>query len=590
MSAALMPRCAIYPGTLFQDPRMSQKKASMLATLESAGMLDEQQRRHIEEELSKSRKSISAVLIEMGIISKEQSHEVFELLYNAPYVKLSSYILNPDALKRIPEELAKKHKAIPVDIQGNTLSLAMADPTDIIALDDLEAVTDCKITPLVAEEADIDAAISNYYGKSRDLAGDAVKLGEGDFEETAPDTEGDDLQIDDLKSLGEQAPVIEMVNQIILRAVKFDASDIHIEPVKEGLLVRFRVDGMLQDSVNIPRSARAAIISRVKIMSKMDIAEKRLPQDGRFQAKVAGKEIDFRVSTLPGVHGEKVVIRLLDMSKGVQPLAKLGVEQEDYLRLLELIKKTTGICIVTGPTGSGKTSTLYSILDMIKSREKNIVTVEDPVEYQMERIYQVQVNPKIGLDFANILRSVLRQDPDIIMLGEIRDQETAELAVRSALTGHMVISTLHTNDAAQAITRSMDMGLNPYLIAATYNGIIAQRLVRKLCDRCKRPIKPSEDVLKSLGHAGELLAGKEIHQAIGCAYCDNRGYRGRTGVFEVLSLGSRPMKELILANASARAVFDQGKKETGACSLLENAIKKVLRGETSLEEVIRVAF
>jgi type IV pilus assembly protein PilB len=567
---------------------MSKKESSMLTTLEAAGMLDAKQRLQIEQELVKSKKSISTLLIEMGIVSKEASHEVLELLYNAPFVRLSSYLLNPNAVQRVPENLARQYRAIPVDLEGTTMSVAMADPADIIALDDLKAITECKITPLVAEEAEIEAAIERYYGKTH-LADEAVKLGEVETSEGTVQ-EGDDLEIDDLKSLGEQAPVIEMVNQVILRAVKFDASDIHIEPVRGGLLVRFRVDGMLQDSVSIPRSARAAIISRVKIMSKMDIAEKRLPQDGRFQAKVATKELDFRVSSLPGIHGEKVVIRLLDMSKGVQPLSKLGVEQEDYQRLLELIKKTTGICIVTGPTGSGKTSTLYSILDMLKAPEKNIVTIEDPVEYQLERIYQVQINSKIGLDFANVLRSVLRQDPDIIMLGEIRDTESAELAVRSALTGHMVISTLHTNDAAQAITRSVDMGLNPYLIAATYNGVIAQRLVRRLCGKCKKPIKPKDDLLKSLTHVGEILRGKEIYEPVGCSHCENRGYKGRAGIFEVLSLGSRPMKELILANAPSRAIFDQARKETGACSLLENGVKKVLRGETSIEEIIRVAF
>jgi type IV pilus assembly protein PilB len=570
---------------------MPRKESSVLATLEAAGMLNEEQRLRIERELLTTKKSIRAILIDMGIVSKEASHEVLELLHNAPFVRLSSYILNPEAVLRIPENLARKYKAIVVDSDGDTLSVAMADPFDILALDDLKAVTECKITPLMAEEADIENAISRYYNSGMNLAEEAVKLGEsGEDGEPVGEGGSEDLRIDDLKNLGEQAPVIEMVNQIILKAVTYDASDIHVEPVKDGLLVRFRVDGILQDSVSIPRSARAAIISRVKIMSKMDIAEKRLPQDGRFQAKVANRQIDFRVSTLPGIHGEKVVIRLLDTSKGVQHLSKLGMEQEDYERLLELIKKTTGICIVTGPTGSGKTSTLYSILDAIKSPQKNIITIEDPVEYQLERIYQVQVNTRIGMDFANILRSVLRQDPDIIMLGEIRDTESAELAIRAALTGHLVVSTLHTNDAAQAITRSVDMGLNPYLIAATYNGVISQRLVRKLCDNCKKPIKPSNDVLASLGHAAETLRGKEVYEAGACPYCENRGYKGRTGVFEILAMGSRPMKDLILSGASARELFELAKAETGASSLLENALKKVLRGETTLEEVIRVAF
>jgi len=322
----------------------------------------------------------------------------------------------------------------------------------------------------------------------------------------------------------------------------------------------------------------------------MDISEKRLPQDGRFQARVEDGQIDFRVSTLPGVMGEKVVIRLLDMSKGVQELSKLGMEEDDYTRLLGLIRKTTGILIVTGPTGSGKTSTLYSVLDVIKSSEKNIITIEDPVEYRLERIYQVQVHPKIGLDFAGVLKSVLRQDPDIIMVGEIRDMETAQLAVRAALTGHMVLSTMHTNNAAQSITRSTDLGLNRYLISATYNGLIAQRLMRRLCDQCKRPARPKEEALELLGPAGKILKGVEIFEAEGCPHCSDMGYHGRTGVFEVISLGSAKMKELILSGGSADEISALARKETGASSLLENAVKKVVRGETSLDEVMRVTL
>lgn len=595
----------------------------MLATLQAAGMLDGEQRARVDKALANSRRSICAVLAEMGIISPEESKEVLELLYNAPFVKLSSYMANPDAIGLVPEYLARKHNLIPVDVEGRTLTVAMSDPTDIVALDDLKAVTNCEIAPLVAEEADIVQAVSQYYGGKSAQADEAVKLGDESGPEGAREGDGsEDLQLDDLKSLGEQAPIIEMVNQIILRAAKAGASDIHIEPTKEGLTVRFRIDGVLRDSVTIPRSARAAIVSRVKIMSQMDISEKRLPQDGRFQARVEDGQIDFRVSTLPGVMGEKVVIRLLDMSKGVQELSKLGMEEDDYTRLLGLIQKTTGILIVTGPTGSGKTSTLYSVLDMIKSSEKNIITIEDPVEYRLDRIYQVQVHPKIGLDFAGVLRSVLRQDPDIIMVGEIRDMETAQLAVRAALTGHMVLSTMHTNSAAQSITRSTDLGLNRYLISATYNGLIAQRLMRRLCDRCKRPARPKEEALELLGPAGKILKGVEIFEAEGCPasrglllppgetsqttpedtrrereeaaegcpHCNETGYRGRTGVFEVISLGSAEMKELILSGGSAGEISALARKETGASSLLENAVKKVARGETSLDEVMRVTL
>lgn len=570
---------------------MIKKNASLLATLQAADVLTDAQRANVEQALAGSRKSISAVLVEMGIITPGESKEVLELLYNAPFVRLASHILNPEAIRLVPEHLARKHRVIPLDIEGRTITVAMADPADIVMLDDLKAVTNCEIVPLVAEESDIVEAISQYYRGKSSLADAAVKLEDSDeASEVRNGSDSEELQIDDLRNLGEQAPVVEMVNQIIYKAAKAGASDIHIEPTREGLTVRFRIDGVLRDSVTIPRSAKAAIISRVKIMSRMDIAEKRLPQDGRFQARVDGKEIDFRVSTLPGVLGEKVVTRLLDNSKGVRELCKLGMEEDDYQRLLKLIQKTTGIVIVTGPTGSGKTSTLYSILDMIKSSEKNIITIEDPVEYRLDRIYQVQVNPKAGLDFAGVLRSVLRQDPDIIMVGEIRDTETAQLATRAALTGHLVLSTLHTNDAAQAITRSVDLGLNRYLISATYNGVVAQRLMRRLCERCKKPVRARKEALEILGEAGRYLEGTEIFEAVGCSNCNNLGYHGRDGVYEVLSLGSAKMKDFVLTGASAQEVFAAGKEETGARSLMENAIRKVARGETSLDEVIRVTL
>ncbi|MFH1550665.1 MAG: GspE/PulE family protein [Planctomycetota bacterium] len=574
---------------------MPRRKAHLLDRLEEAGFLNEEQRRKADEQLLHTKKPLADILVELGLCTRAEAAEVMELIYNTPFVKLSEYILNPDAVKAIPESVARKHKLIPVDISDTTITVAMLDPQDINALDDVKAVSNRRIVPLVAEPDEIDKAISEYYRTVDSVFESTVEqLGaSAEVEEVEPLSETEDLEqieIKDLRLMGKQPPVVEMVNQIILRAVRAEASDIHIEPVRNGLLVRFRVDGILQDSVRIPKNVRPAVTSRIKILSRMDIAERRLPQDGRFQAIVEGARIDFRVSTLPGIMGEKVVIRLLDLTSGITKLSELGMGESEYESLISMIRKTTGILIITGPTGSGKTTTLYSILDIIKSAEKNIITVEDPVEYRLDRVYQVQVNSKIGLDFANVLRSVLRQDPDIIMVGEIRDTETSELAVRAALTGHLVLSTLHTSSAASALTRLRDLGLNPFLIGATINGIVSQRLVRKLCPECKRVTGVSDKTIEVLGEEGEVLRGQTVYEAVGCSKCSQRGYAGRTAVFEILPLASPLMRDLILLDRPASEIYEMARQELGMCTLQESGCQKALAGITSLEEILRVTL
>ncbi len=577
---------------------MLKRKIELLEKLEEVGLINADQRCEAEAGLHKTRKSISDILIDMGLCTNEEAAEIMELLYDAPFVKLSGFTINPDAVAIVPEAVARKHRLIPIDVKDRAITVAMSDPQSLDALDDLRAVSNRRVVALVADPLEIDSAIAEYYSMCEADYNDTLeKMGitldeteDAVVEEISDRTDAERLEITDLRSMGHEAPVVQLVNQIVLRAVRAEASDIHIEPVGSGLLVRLRVDGILQDNVAIPRSMQPAVISRIKILSKMDIAERRVPQDGRFQARVEGSHIDFRVSTLPGIMGEKVVIRLLDLSGGAAKLSELGIDERDYDTVIRMIRKTTGVVIVTGPTGSGKTTTLYSVLDMLRSPEKNIITIEDPVEYRLARICQVQVNPKAGLEFAGVLRNVLRQDPDIIMVGEMRDVETSELAVRSALTGHLVLSTLHTNNAAQALTRLRDMKLNPFIIGATINGIIAQRLVRKLCPKCKQPTVIDDKTLDLLGEGTDMLRGVEVFEPKGCPACRNKGYTGRVGVYEIMPTDSPLLRDLILMDRPASEVWDTGRRELGLRSLREAGYAKVLQGTTSIEEVMRVTL
>jgi type IV pilus assembly protein PilB len=460
----------------------------------------------------------------------------------------------------------------------------MSNPLDVYAIDFVRGHTKIKkIKIMLAAEDDILSAITSYYelGEYQDII---EKLG---TEIVFKEEEDEDLQ--KLEAISKEAPIIQLVNMLIVQGVKDRASDIHIEPNERGLLIRFRIDGMLHDTRILPNKIKAAIISRVKILAKLDIAERRLPQDGRFQVKFGIREVDLRVSTIPTVFGEKVVLRILDKSKGLIELKNLGFLAEQLDQFKSIILKSYGIILLTGPTGSGKTTTLYAALNKVNSNEKNIITVEDPVEYKLNRVNQIQILPKIDLTFANALRSILRQDPDVIMIGEIRDTETAQIAVHAALTGHLVFSTLHTNDAASALTRLIDMGIEPFLISSSVIGVIAQRLVRVICEKCKEEYIPGEDVLYGLKIKDRLNNDSKIklYRGKGCSFCKNTGYYGRTSIYELIVLDEE-IKSLIVTKASSNAINELALKN-GMKTLKDSGMEKALQGITTIEEVLRVA-
>jgi type IV pilus assembly protein PilB len=533
-----------------------------------------------------NKKRIGEILVELGTISREELFEVLQYIYETEYVDLSNYVIDPEVISVIPEKTALQFKLIPISKNDdeNELVVAMANPLDVYAIDFVRGHTKIKkIKTMLAAEDDILSAINSYYelGEYKDII---EKLG---TEITFKEEEEEDLQ--KLEAISKGAPIIQLVNLLIVQGVKDRASDIHIEPNERGLLIRFRIDGMLHDNRILPNKIKAAIISRVKILAKMDIAERRLPQDGRFQVKFGLREVDLRVSTIPTVFGEKVVLRILDKSKGLIELKNLGFLAEQLDQFKSIILKSYGIILLTGPTGSGKTTTLYAALNKVNSNEKNIITVEDPVEYKLNRVNQIQILPKIDLTFANALRSILRQDPDVIMVGEIRDAETAQIAVQAALTGHLVFSTLHTNDAASALTRLIDMGIEPFLISSSVIGVIAQRLVRVICEKCKEEYIPGEDILYGLKIKDRLNNDSKIklYRGKGCSFCKNTGYYGRTSIYELIVLDEE-IKSLIVTKASSNVINELALKN-GMKTLKDSGMEKVLQGITTIEEVLRVA-
>ena len=531
-----------------------------------------------------NKKRIGEILVELGTISKEELFGVLQYIYETEYVDLSTYVIDPEVISLIPEKVALQYRLIPLSINDNELVVAMANPLDVYAIDFVRGHTKIKkIKSMLAAEDDILSAINSYYelGEYKDII---EKLG---TEITFKEEEDEDLQ--KLEAISKGAPIIQLVNILIVQGVKDRASDIHIEPNESGLLIRFRIDGMLHDNRILPNRIKAAIISRVKILAKMDIAERRLPQDGRFQVKFGIREVDLRVSTIPTVFGEKVVLRILDKSKGLIKLKSLGFLAEQLDQFKSIILKSYGIILLTGPTGSGKTTTLYAALNKVNSNEKNIITVEDPVEYKLNRVNQIQILPKIDLTFANALRSILRQDPDVIMIGEIRDTETAQIAVHAALTGHLVFSTLHTNDAASALTRLIDMGIEPFLISSSVIGVIAQRLVRVICEKCKEEYVPTEDILYGLKIKDRLNKDSKIklYRGKGCSFCKNTGYYGRTSIYELIVLDEE-IKSLIVTKASSNVINELALKN-GMKTLKDSGIEKALQGITTIEEVLRVA-
>ena len=517
---------------------------------------------------------IGEILVKRGLITNEELDRCISSQTGISKFNLSGYLIEPDIIKLVPEEFARKYKLIPVFIIENTLTVAMVDPTNVYVIDELQRTTKLNIEPVLAEELDIKKSQDQCYG------------GTGSLKEIIASIDKDKLA--EGEKLGEEAPIIKIVNHLIVEAVQMKASDIHIEPEERVLNVRYRVDGMLHTQPALPRDLSPAIISRVKIMSGLDIAEKRLPQDGRIMMKVGSKNVDFRVSTCPTVHGENVVLRILDKSGLTLNLESLGFPTREFSLFKELLSSPYGIILVTGPTGSGKTTTLYSALQIVNREHVNIMTVEDPVEYQFPGIRQVQVNPVAGLTFASALRSFLRQDPNIIMLGEIRDKETAEIAVQAALTGHLVFSTLHTNDSPSAFTRLIDMGVEPFLVSSSILGVLAQRLVRKVCEKCKDSFVPSEEVLKNLGLEDKIGKNIKFLRGKGCKLCSQSGYKGRVGIYELLKM-TPSVQQMVLKRSSANDIRDLAIKE-GLATLRKAALDKLLLGLTTPEEVARVTL
>ncbi|QZA32928.1 GspE/PulE family protein [Hydrogenibacillus sp. N12] len=518
-------------------------------------------------EQRRTKERLGDILIRRGLITPEALYAVLEKQLGIPHVRLSRQALSPALAQIVPEALARKYRVIPYDRQGNVLSLAMVDPLDYYAIDDIELITGLTVRPALISPDEFAAALARLYGPESEVVEEMAQGEEALREEEIYD---------------EASPIVRFVTQTIERAVRLRASDIHFDPFAEGATVRFRIDGKLRREQTISRRVMQMVAARIKIVSDLNIAERRRPQDGRFRLVVDGREIDIRVSVLPTLHGEKIVLRLLDQSRGVRRVEDLGLAEDNFKRLVAITDRPSGMVLITGPTGSGKSTTLYALLDRLNQEARNIITIEDPVEYEIEGINQVNVNPQAGLTFASGLRAILRQDPNIIMVGEIRDLETAEIAVRAALTGHLVLSTLHTNDAVGAVDRLRDMGIPSYLIAAALNGVVAQRLVRRICPECRTRRKPAEEEALVLGRFGygEVDA---LYRGGGCPTCGFTGYYGRLAVHEVFVLDERA-KRMIAEGAEAQDIL-QHARARGMRRLIEDALEKVVAGETTLEEV-----
>ena len=532
--------------------------------------------------------SLGRILIDMGKASEWEVAATLGKQLNVPFITLSHYEIDPDVLACIPEELIHKYKIVPVDKTGDALTIAMADPSNIYLLDELRLLTRCQIIPVISFESDIRDAIQKYYpGRRETTFNEALKdISDHDVEidggATDAPTEESAEPDDDLSLAADDAPVVQLVNLMISEALKMRASDIHIEPYEKSLRLRYRIDGVLQEMPPPPKKFQNAITSRIKILSDLDIAERRLPQDGRFKVRVQNKSVDFRVSACPTAHGEKIVIRVLDQSNLQVRLTDLGFEPEIMKKFEREIHKPWGMVLVTGPTGSGKSTTLYSALSTINDPTKNIMTIEDPVEYQLSGINQVHARGDIGLTFAAGLKSFLRQDPDIIMVGEIRDLETAEIAVKAALTGHLVLSTLHTNDAPSSINRLTNMGVESFMVTASLNMIVAQRLVRRICVECKSPVEPTPDMLNAIGFAA--ADGHTFHQGSGCPTCNGTGFKGRVALYEVMTM-SDTLRDAVISGAASNKL-KQIAIQDGMQTLRMAGRNKILEGRTTIGEVL----
>ncbi len=531
------------------------------------------------------KKRIGELLLELEYIDEEALLVALSEQFDIPYSLNISDDIEPSLTVKVPIAFIKQYEMVPYCEVDGVFQIAIRNPVDLLPLEDLRMLLDGPVSPVLCREAAIQSVLDGYFDSQGENASEMIDTIVNDDDEAVFSLD-EELSDRDLLDLANEAPIIKLINLMISGAIKERASDIHVEPFEREVIVRYRVDGILYSKFNVPKSQHAAVVSRVKIMANLNIAEQRLPQDGRIKILLSGKEIDIRVSIIPIQNGERIVMRILEKGNFLIGLEELGMASRDYNTMDKIIRNSHGIVLVTGPTGSGKSTTLYASLQRVLSPDINVITVEDPVEYQMSGVSQIEVRPKIGLTFASALRSILRQDPDVVLVGEIRDEETAEMAVHASLTGHLVFSTLHTNDSAGAITRLINMGIEPFLVTSSTIAIIAQRLVRRLCPSCKQSYLPNAEALNELGTHAQQYAGKEAFLPVGCDMCSTRGYAGRSGIFEMMAM-TPAIQELTLRGGDSNAIKREARKH-GMFSLRDDGTDKAFAGHTSIEEVLRV--
>ncbi|MHC4252714.1 MAG: GspE/PulE family protein [Planctomycetota bacterium] len=529
---------------------------------------------------------LGQILIELGIVDNDDILVALGHQAGMEVVDLDNLQIAPEVIRKVSPTVAEIYQVIPISLESNSLTVAMANPLAVNALDDLRFMLDCDVKGAVSNEKAVEAAIKRYYGAQQESIDDLIKdiEADGTLATMVEDNEGS-MDISEIEKIAHSAPVVKFLNLVLLTAIKDQSSDVHFEPFEREFKIRYRIDGELMEMQPPPRSLATAIISRIKVMSNLDIAERRLPQDGRIELNIRGSPIDLRVSTLPTMFGESVVMRVLDRSVVSLDLEQIGLREDELEYLRDLIERPNGIILVTGPTGSGKTTTLYSALNEANTPEVKIITTEDPVEYDLDGIIQVPIKEEIGVTYAACLRSILRQDPDKILVGEIRDLETAQIAIEASLTGHIVFSTLHTNDAPSTITRLLDMGLEPFLVAATLESVVAQRLVRVICAKCKSPYAPAEEHLMELGLLPQDVEGKNFYYGKRCEHCNRTGYRGRSAIFEIMKADSK-LRDLIIQQRSTDVVRAEA-VAAGMRTLRDSGILKIFDGITTIEEVVR---
>src|SRR5215510_8874583 len=559
--------------------------------LVAEGLVKQEQLQRALAEQKGTTEKLGSVLVRLNLVKEEQLTGFLSRQYGIPSITLSQLDIDPGILRLVPAPIAKKYEVLPVKRAANTLTLAMADPTNVFALDDVSFMTNLQVLPVVASQASIRRAIERNYENQGSAIGEVLtELSEEHAAKVeVVDDEGDragTVDVFELKESADEAPVVKLVNMVLVDAIQKGASDIHWEPYEKAFRVRFRIDGVLHEMLSPPKRLEAAIVSRLKIMSSLDIAERRVPQDGRIKLRYRAREIDFRVSILPTIFGEKAVLRILDKDALQLDLTKLGFDPPALETFEKVIRQPYGMILITGPTGSGKTTTLYSAIHAINAPEQNIVTAEDPVEYNLKGVNQVQINDSIGRTFASALRAFLRQDPDVILVGETRDLETAQISIRAALTGHLVFSTLHTNDSPSTIARLIDMGIPPFLVASSLLLVMAQRLGRKVCKDCKEPYEVDEDSLLPYGHVLTGVRRTQLYKGRGCATCSFTGMKGRIALYEVMPV-SQEIKDLILKNAPVTDIRAMAQSQ-GMRTLRQAGIQKALEGTTTVDEVLRV--